>query len=311
MKEQFLTGFDGNKIFCRIWSEVKSPKAVVQIIHGMVEHSERYDEFAKFLNSKGFIVFGWDLRAHGRTAGSPEQVGKYQGDLFEDCVNDAIFFAEMLIKENNMPLIFLGHSYGSFVLQEVIQQYHGHSLAVFTGSANMRGDSSVGLGLMVARLTKLFKGKDAPAKTIYNLSFVKYGKKFPNGNWLSNDDEIWTKYVADQYCGAVCSANFYLSMFKHLKKLGKAKNLAQVDLDKPILISSGSDDPVGGAGLKLARSLHRQYLELGVSKVEFKVWEKGRHEILNEKNKKEVWAFIVDFCNKNLPKKISRKLLAK
>ena len=304
MEEQFLTGFDGTKIFCRTWAEVKSPKAVVQIIHGMVEHSERYDEFARFLNSKGFIVLAWDLRAHGRTVGSPDKVGKYEGDLFDDCVGDAIFFAEMLIKEHNLPLVFLGHSYGSFVLQEVIQRYHGHVLAVFTGSANMQKDSSVGMGLAVARLTKLFKGGDAPAKTIYKLSFVKYGKKFQNGNWLSNDDEIWTKYTADQYCGVVCSANFYISMFKHLKNLGKSKNSAQVDLDKPILISSGSEDPVGGKELKLAKALARQYQDLGVAKVEFKVWQGGRHEILNEKNKKEVWAFIAEFCNENLPKRI-------
>ena len=92
MKEIKFTAKDGKTIFCSLWDEVKKPIGVVQLIHGMDEHVRRYDRFAKFLNRNGYIVFGDDHRAHGRTAGSIENIGKPNGDpdLFASIVYDEI-----------------------------------------------------------------------------------------------------------------------------------------------------------------------------------------------------------------------------
>lgn len=297
---QDIESFDGAKIFCREWT-TKNPKAVVMIFHGMVEHSGRYHEFAKFLNAKGYNVFCFDLRGHGQTAESVDTISQYDGDLFADCVKDGMFFADMLLEKYKLPLVVMGHSFGSFLLQSFIQQYHKHNIAIFSGSACMKGQASVAMGKIVAGITKLFYGKNAKCKMIYKMSFGAYGKPFKDGNWLSRNEQNWEEYKQDPYCGAICSANFYLSFFKNLQKIYSAKLLQNVDLDVPILVTSGSNDPVGGKNASLVSKLENMYRNLGVEMVEYKVWEDARHEILNETNKKEVFEYIASFIAEFLP----------
>lgn len=297
---QDIESFDGKKVFCREWTIAK-PKAVVMIFHGMVEHSGRYHEFAKFLNAKGYNVFCFDLRGHGETADGVENISLYDGDLFADCVKDGMFFADMLLEKYKLPLVVMGHSFGSFLLQSFIQQYHKHNIAIFSGSACMKGQASVAMGKCVAGITKLFHGKNAKCKMIYKMSFGAYGKPFKNGNWLSRDEKNWEEYARDPYCGTVCSANFYLSFFKNLQKIYNPKLLRNIDLDVPLLITSGSADPVGGKNAKLVAKLENMYRNLGVEIVEYKVWDDARHEILNEINKKEVFEYIASFIDEFLP----------
>lgn len=295
-----IESFDGKKVFCREWP-VQKAKATVLIIHGMVEHSGRYNDFARFLNAKGFNVFAFDLRGHGQTSESVDKISQYDGDLFADCVKDAVFFADMLLEKYKLPLVVLGHSFGSFVLQSFVQQYHKHNIAIFVGSAYMKGQASVGMGSIVAGITKFFCGRNAKCNLIYKLSFGAYGKPFKDGNWLSRNEENWENYKNDPYCGAVCSASFYSSFFKNLKKLYKAKNLHNIDLDVPILVTSGSADPVGGKNAKLVAKLENMYRNLGVEIVEYKIWEDDRHEILNEIDKKDVYEYIAKFIDEFLP----------
>lgn len=302
-REKFLQSFDQKKIFCRVWDDVKNPKATIMILHGMVEHSKRYEAFAQFLNEKNYIVFACDLRGHGKTVGDANLVGKYDGDIFKDNVQDAIFFANALIEKYKLPLIVLGHSYGGFLLQSFIEQYDRHSLAIFSGSANMQKDSGLGMGLAVAGITRFFCGKNAPAKLIYNLSFKKYGKQFKNGNWLTGDNRVWQEYQKDAFCGNICSANFYYSMFKNIKKGYKEENLNNIDKNKPLLIISGDLDPVGKEGLLAAR-LKALYDNLGVKKVNFKLFKDCRHEILNETKKQTIWKYLSDYCDKTITRNI-------
>ena len=287
-------GFDGTEIYTTIWEPLVAPRGVILIIHGMVEHIGRYDYFAKKCNESGYVVFGFDLRAHGHTAGTPEKVGKYDGDLFGDCVQDAIFFADRLRERFNLPVVLLGHSYGSFVLQEVVQKDHNYAVAIFSGSANMKGQSSVSLGKTVAKITRCFKGKQAPAKMIYKLSFGAYGKGFEQNNWLTRDTQIFNKYNEDPFCGNVCSAQFYVSFFEHLSKLYNKQNLSQISRISPILITSGECDPVGGKNHKLVDKLDLLYRSYGLP-VTYQLWEGARHEILNETNKDEIINWILDY----------------
>ncbi|MBQ7603009.1 MAG: alpha/beta hydrolase [Clostridia bacterium] len=298
-KKLYVPSFDESLIYTYTWTPAKKPKGVVFIIHGMVEHIARYDYFAKKCNDAGLLVFGMDLRAHGKTVGEADKVGKYDGDLFGDCVKDVIFMANKLHEQYKLPLILLGHSYGSFVLQEVVQQYKDYDLAVFSGSANMKGQLSVVAGKIVAKITRAFKGKDAPGKMLYKLSFGAYGKGLEKGNWLTRDESIFDKYVADPFCGNVCSAQFYVSFFEHLSKLYKKANLQKIEKTKPMLIVSGACDPVGGKNHKLVDKLFDLYKGLNLN-VNCKIFDDCRHEILNELNKDEIIQFILDFCNEKL-----------
>lgn len=306
--KNFFESFDKNLIYFKLYDKVEKPKACMLIIHGMVEHSKRYETFAKFLNKNGIVVCTFDLRAHGKTVGDAEKVGHYDGDLFADCVKDAIFLSNFLKEKFNLPLVVLGHSYGSFVLQSYVQNYDNFDMAIFSGSANMQGILP-SLALCIAKMTKTFKGKDAKAKMINKLTLGGYAKGFEDGNWLTRDKKIFDAYQADPFCGNMCSANFYVSMFKGLKNIYKKKNLKKVVKTKPFLLASGAEDPVGGKE-KLVKKLQKLYNDLGVKSVEIKLYEGARHEILNEINKKEVFEDIVTFVDNHLAeckKKIIKK----
>ena len=308
---KYVDSFDGTKIYTRLWDETKNPRGVVLIIHGMSEHSARYDEFAKYLNKNDYVCFAFDLRAHGKTSINIKALGKYDGDLFADSVNDAIFFSHLLNElYPDLPLLVFGHSFGSFLLQRYVELYDKYKGVVFCGSANMKNDPSVGLGLFVSGMGKLFCGKGKKAKLIAKLSFGAYGKKFEEGNWLSRDYKNWEKYQKDEYCGFICSHNFYHSFFKNLKKIYKKDNLKELNTKKPMMIISGSKDPVGGFS-KLAIKLDKLYADLGVKQRKFKLYEGARHELLNEINKQEVFGDVLDYFNKCTQKSLERRKTAK
>ncbi len=307
--KNFFESFDKTLVYFKLFDKVENPKACMLIIHGMVEHSKRYENFAKFLNKNDIVVLTFDLRAHGKTVGDAEKVGHYDGDLFADCTKDAICFSNFLReKYPALPLVVLGHSYGSFVLQSYVENYPDFDMAIFSGSANMKGILP-GLALCISKLTRTFKGKDAKAKLIHKLTLGQYGKDFENGNWLTRDKKIFEDYVADPFCGNMCSANFYVSMFKGIKGIYKKKNLKKLPLTKPFFIISGAQDEVGGKG-NLVKKLEALYTKQGVKQVEMKLYEDARHEILNETNRKEVYQDILNFVESHL-KECKKKVIKK
>ena len=295
-----FNGFNDDGIFVRIWKNVKSPKGVILLTHGMVEHSLRYNEFGKFLNKNGYILVVPDLRGHGKTAGAPEKVGQYDGDMFKDIVRDNIKLADNLLRQYNLPLIVAGHSYGSFITQYFIQNYHNHSAVILIGSSCFKGKLDHKLGKLVADTTALFCGKDAKAKMIYKMTFGNYGKGLENGNWLTHDKQIFDDYQTDPFCGNVCSAQFYRSFFGALKKLYTTAGLNMVDKDKPILITSGEKDPVGGKNHKDVDNLAPLFQKAGVKDVTYKLWKNGYHEILNETFRQDVFEYILNWINEKL-----------
>ena len=119
MKTIILKGYQDYESSCYIWDKVENAIGVVQIIHGMQEHAKRYNNFAKFLNSKGYIVFASDLRGHGLTTLiNNGQFGYSDGDIFMEIVNDQIIFTEYLNNKYKLPISIFGHSFGSFITQK-------------------------------------------------------------------------------------------------------------------------------------------------------------------------------------------------
>ncbi len=296
-RSAFFSGFNDFQVYVRTWDNVDNPKAVVLILHGMVEHGLRYDEFARFLNKNGYVVVVPDERGHGKTAGAPENVAKYNGDIFADTVQDDIKLADTLIRKYKLPLFVLGHSYGSFRTQSFIENFHQHTGAVMVGSSCYRKSMQVAFGKLIADIYKTFKGKDAPAKLIEKVTFNSYGKHFDKRNWLTSDEKIYNEYCRDPYCGKTATAQFYSSFFGNLKKIYKPSILKQIDTDKPILITSGEEDYVGGKKHKYLDKLAPMYRDLGVQDVEYKLWYGGRHELLNETFRNEVFVYIAEWMD--------------
>lgn len=301
MKEFKLKSFDATEIACYVWDEVKNPVAVVQIAHGMGEHCPRYDHFATFLNSNGYIVIADDHRGHGKTCGYDKR-GIVDGDSFNDTISDMIKLTEYAKDKYNLPIILLGHSYGSFLSQGYIQRNAQNIKGVvLSGSAYMDLPLTK-MGKIIAAVQTYLFGADKPAKLIGKMSFGAYDKPFKDEKqkfaWLTRDAEVSKKYLADPFCGGRfnMSLGFQLSFFKGLGKLYTKEGLNAIPKDFPVMIVSGDKDPVGGNG-KFVTMLFEKYTEIGLKNIKFKLYPDARHEILNEINKDEVYADVLGFFN--------------
>lgn len=294
MNSKYIESFDHSKIFVTESNAVANPKGIVQIIHGMGEHSGRYKEFVKFLNENNYIVFISDHRAHGKTAENIKAIGKYDGDIFYDTVRDQIYFSELLIDKYNLPLFVIGHSFGSFIAQRYAQLYNKHSALILSGSSYLKNDIGIWAGKLIAKIGCKIKGPDAPANLITNLSFKQYNNKFEDKNWLTSDPTEQEKTKVDRFLNRIFSLNFYKSFFSGIKDIYKVKNIKQLELQIPILLFSGKNDVFSKNGA-LVRKLKQYYIDQGVNQVSMKLFEKGRHEMLNEVNRKQVYKEVLKF----------------
>lgn len=299
MKEMTFEGYKNYPVHLYVWDEVENPKAVVQLVHGMVEYLARYDEFAKYLNANGFIVLGDDHRAHGKTAGKQNLGIAPEEDCYWDTIEDLKLINKFAKEKYGLPIYIFGHSYGSFLTQGFLQQASDSVQgAILSGSAFKNGIDSK-IGRMIANVQCAFCGKDKRANFIKKMSFDAFDKEFsPSVSfaWGNRDNAEREKYLNDEMCVFVCSLGFYKSLFNALKVICKDKNLDKIRKDLPIYIISGDCDPVGKYGEDV-KKLYDKYKKIGIKNVDMKLYEGARHEILNEINKKEVYGDVLAFLN--------------
>ena len=285
------------------WDEVNEPKGVVQIIHGMAEHSARYTKFAKFLNANGYLVYCNDLRGHGFNV-VREELGWDEGDMWTNDLTDQLRLSEYInIQHPNLPLIVLGHSYGSFLAQAYLPLNRRAVAIIFSGSCYMKG-GSIFFGRIMSNHLFRRHGNKVRAKLMYDLTFASYQNSFKgNGAWITSNEDEAEKYKKDFRCGYILTTNFYKYFFAGLKKLYKSDK-KQANKQMPLYIFSGTDDAVGKMG-KGVTKLYKYYTEkVGMQNVDFKLYDGGRHEMLNEVNREVVFADVLDFISKVLDKKV-------
>ena len=291
MVEKEFLGYKDYPINLYIWDVVAEPKGVVQIVHGMVEHAKRYNDFANFLNANGYIVIADDHRGHGVTAKGKLGVVP-TADNFNDTLEDEIKISKYALEQYKLPVTLFGHSYGSFLSQAYIERASNLiNGVILSGSARQPG-FLVGAGNMVASMHNALFGKDKPAKMIDKLAFGGYNKKFKNDGspyaWLSKNKDNVQAYEDDKYCGYLVSIGFYKAFFGGLTQLYKKDRLDAIRKDLPIFIISGDMDPVGGFG-KYVENLRNTYVKQGIKSVDMKLYHDLRHEILNEVEKREIY----------------------
>lgn len=300
MKRSDFTARDGKIIKLAIWDEVENPIGVLQIVHGMVEHILRYDEFARYMNERGIIVAGDDHRAHGET--DRDALGLAgEGDLFEKTVQDELDISDMLRERYGLPLVLMGHSYGSFLSQRYLT-IDATKIAgcVLCGSAFMKG-FPVWFGGRLAN-SRAKKNIDGAGKVFAKFTFESYDKKLKEGSgaWLNRDKAEVAKYQSDPLCRFTCSNGFYKYFFRGLRTIAKA-DLRNIPDALPLLIVSGADDFVGGRG-KLVKKLGRRYEKAGL-KPTVRLYPGARHELMVETNRQEFFADVhafLDTCYRNV-----------
>ena len=262
---------------------VANSKAVVQIAHGLGEHARRYDDMATTLNRAGFSVYADDHRGHGQTglAQIANKQTKKLGSLgpggMEATFNQVADFSKLIKSENpGQPLVLLGHSWGSFIAQKIINKNSDlYDAVVLSGSAlTMPGYLATG-------------------------DFNKVWKKLPGSTgyeWLSRDVEVQKKFVADPLTFLAAAMQVF-GVSNSLKLFGKPSKSVRSDL--PILAQVGEADPIGGEYSN--KALVKAYRKnAGTNDIELFVYHNARHEIYNELNKDEIISDLIEWLNSRI-----------
>lgn len=276
-------------------------KAVIQIVHGMAEHKERYEEFASFLAENGYAVIIHDHLGHGESVTDDKYLGFFGEEdgwknLVEDCYTINKYARELF---PNKPVVFFGHSMGSFIAR-AYSEIHNNALdaAIFCGTSGP--NPAAGIAVRLANYIAKSKGNLYRSEFINTLAFGTYNKKIKpkktDFDWLTTDSAIVDKYIADKYCGFLFTACGYRDLFSVLKYVSSKNWYKGVRKNLPIFLIAGDADPVGeyGAGVKqVATDLKKS----GHRKTDIKIYKDMRHEILNEKDRVDVMKDVLNWLD--------------
>lgn len=302
----YFPSADGkHSIHCIRWAPKESPRAVLQIAHGVAEHIGRYDDFASFLAGEGFLVAANDHLGHGMSAEGESELGWFgEKNGWELVVADMKTLHDSLRREYpELPIFLLGHSMGSFLSRTyMIRHPQDWSGVILSGTGQMP-QLVCKAGVGVAKLVIRHRGSRYRSPLLDKLAFGSYLDEIEepqcDKDWLSRDCEVIQKYMEDPLCGYMPSAGLMLEMMKGLAFIGKEENIKKMRALLPVFFVSGSEDPVGGwsKGVKLAVA---GFKKAGMRDLKVRIYEGGRHEMLNELNKDEVYADILSWLNEKI-----------
>ncbi|CDM69737.1 putative lysophospholipase [Clostridium bornimense] len=294
---------EGVKINCYKWIPKGEIKGIVQISHGMLETILRYDDFAKYLNKNGYVVYGHDHRGHGKTAESKEKLGHLDKDDFNWLVEDVHLITDKIKREyKDKKVILLGHSMGSFVSQRYIQLYSKDIHALILSGSNGKPPKVTRFAAWITNIARNVFKVDKRANIINKLTFGSYNRGLEGRtevDWLCSDSKEVDKYIKDSYCGGVPTVSFFNELFTGLLTINTRGNFDTVRKDLPIYIFAGDKDPVGMRGKGII-NLYNKFKEIGIKDVTYKLYKDGRHEMLNEVNKKDVYLDIVSWIESKI-----------
>lgn len=270
------------------WLPEGTPRAVLQIAHGVSEYVLRYEDYARHLTERGFAVVGNDHLGHGLSVaeGAPRLYFGPKGSW--NWVAEDMEQLRKLTHEKfpNLPYFLLGHSMGSFLTRTYLIRYPGTVDAAIIMGTGWQPEMTIRGGLLLAGAIARIKGPDATSKLVTNMAFGAYNKAFgdkprtPN-DWLSADADNVDRYMADPMCGAEATVGLFRQMLRGLRFNQTPRNIDKMDKDAPILLIAGQSDPVGDMGAGVRRT-HDAFKRAGIKDVTLKLYPGLRHEILNE-----------------------------
>lgn len=273
------------------------PKGIVQIIHGMSEHSMRYINFGEFLNKFGYIVVLSDHYAHGEKAYLSNKLGVFEKD-FEILIQSQLELSKKLRKVYpKLTINILGHSMGSFIAQKHMKKFSDiNTNYIFMGSCYQRRIITWFGKCFFEFLSKITW---LSSEFYHSILFLGVNSKIKSKEkskylWLSRDVKSIREFEKDKYCGFKYSVNFYPMFLDFLFNLNKKDEFIKVDKNKRILIISGSEDPIGEYS-KGVKKLFQYYLAEKFNNVKIKLYKGARHELLNEVNKYEVYLDLLEW----------------
>jgi len=287
---------------CR-WSPEGEPRAVVQILHGIAEFVERYDDFANYLTSQGFLVVAEDHMGHGQSINGDGIQGYFHGGWFTAIEDSMQLMADTRAEFPELPYILFGHSMGSFMARTILCKYPdcGLTAAIICGTGWQPAFALPALIKVINGICK--KDETKPNEKLQGLVFGSYNKKVEHPrteyDWLSRDARIVDEYIAHPLCGFTASAGLLRDMMKGIYFIEQKKNLQNMNKTLPVFFIAGGDDPVGPYG-KGVRTAAEEFRKAGMEDVSVRIYPLCRHEILNEINREEVYEDVREWIEKYL-----------
>ena len=283
--------------------EKSGTKGIVQLVHGMCEHKERYIPFMEFLADNGYTSVIHDHRGHGESVRSSEDLGYFYEGGYTAMIDDIRAVTGMTEQElPGLPLILFGHSMGSMAVRSYAKRYDGKlSALVVCGSPSY--NPGLNAGRMLAKAYGMMAGRKSRPTVIQALAFGAFNRKFKDeksGNaWICSDPEIVKAYDADPKCNFRFTADGFLNLFSLMEDAYSIKGWTPRNPGMPILFISGEDDPCMVSPGKFRKAVDRMK-QAGYRDVTAKTYHGMRHEILNETGKEEVWNDVLEFCENTI-----------
>lgn len=301
---QYPSGDGTHSCHAMQWLPDGQPRAVVQIVHGVAEYIRRYAPFARFLADHGFVVVGADHLGHGETVN--DGVYGYFGskDGWSLVCGDIRRLRELTGEQwPDLPYFLLGHSMGSFLTRTYLIDWPGSVNGAILSGTGQEAPAMVALGKAICSFFCAVTGPQSHSKLVYNLSLGAYNKQFrPNrttADWICRDEAVVDAYLKDPFCTFEPTVGMFRDMMGGLQYISDPGNLKKMDPTTPVYLFSGDHDPVGqnGAGV---RRVYGFFRDAGCTDVTLKLYPDGRHEMLNETNKEEVWADVLAWLEEKL-----------
>jgi alpha-beta hydrolase superfamily lysophospholipase len=300
-----LKASDGTSLHVHAFTPPQTARAVVQISHGMGEHSARYGRLAQALCEAGFAVYASDHRGHGKTAQRSDELGYFADERgFRTVVYDQItLLEEAQARHPGAPLFLFGHSMGSYVARGVAFR-RGAALAglVLSGTSHDHPLAYVPPRLIIAA-ERARLGKRGTSALIRKLTFDAFNKRIPSPrtsfDWLSRDASEVDKYIADPLCGFECSTQLWHDLLGGLIQICTPRNIALMPKTLPVLVLAGQHDPVN-SGLVGIKKLQTAFEQAGMQALTVRVYPGARHELVNETNRAEVTADLIAWLERQL-----------
>ncbi|HEY6519978.1 MAG TPA: alpha/beta hydrolase [Roseiarcus sp.] len=297
---------DGQTLLGRRWLPEGPPRAVLQIAHGLTEHSARYARLAAALNMAGYAVYANDHRGHGPKAAAAD-LGHFADEGGWDKVVGDLWTLNRLIaaEQPGVPIVFLGHSLGSFLGRSFIARHSDALAGVALSGSSGKPPAIATLGRLIAREERLRLGKRGKSDPIFQLWFGEFNKPFKPArtasDWLSRDEKEVDAFVADPLCGFPFTTQLAIDVLDALPRVTSRKSLAAIRKDLPIYVFSGERDPVG-ANIK---GLIQDLKAAGFTQLTTRIYPGARHETLNETNRDEVTRDLIAWLDGIEPRPVN------
>ncbi|MGB8455534.1 MAG: alpha/beta fold hydrolase [Anaerocolumna sp.] len=294
---------DGYKTILYHFYSVGKPKASIVILHGMAEHHKRYYSFASFLNANDIDVYLYDHRGHG-TDKIMKELGFFSDTKgYKKAVDDALDIIQHVNKNNrSKKLLLMGHSMGSLIARNVIQQYDNFDGVILCGTTHP-SKTKTKSGLILASIIKRILGPTHRSPFFNNIMFG--GKAYTrlisrtSFDWLTRNNPAVGAYIHDPYCGYICTISFYQDLLKLALIAATSSGMKQTRNTLPIYVISGDHDPVGGYGKEVNHMLSL-YNKWGFKRITGKLYPDCRHELLQELTADEVMKDIHSWILKQI-----------